>query len=80
LIFVYNDRDTPEDNFFFGLMLQLSASTYIVGTIIKYVQLKLLGVYASETQFFKIMINMTLKHYHEFSRKRIAVTRIICLQ
>uniref|UniRef100_A0A0D9WV13 Uncharacterized protein n=1 Tax=Leersia perrieri TaxID=77586 RepID=A0A0D9WV13_9ORYZ len=35
LIFVYNDSDAPEDNFFFGLMLQLSQSTDIVGTAIK---------------------------------------------
>uniref|UniRef100_A0A0D9WV14 Uncharacterized protein n=1 Tax=Leersia perrieri TaxID=77586 RepID=A0A0D9WV14_9ORYZ len=39
LIFVYNDSDAPEDNFFFGLMLQLSQSTDIVGTAIKCMQL-----------------------------------------
>ncbi|XP_006657411.2 uncharacterized protein LOC102721288 isoform X1 [Oryza brachyantha] len=39
LIFICNDGSAPENNFFLGMMLQLSESTNIVGTIIKCLQL-----------------------------------------
>uniref|UniRef100_A0A0D9WV09 Disease resistance N-terminal domain-containing protein n=1 Tax=Leersia perrieri TaxID=77586 RepID=A0A0D9WV09_9ORYZ len=39
LILVYNDARAPVDNFFLGMMLQLSESTNIVGTTIKCLQL-----------------------------------------
>uniref|UniRef100_A0A0E0LGH5 Uncharacterized protein n=1 Tax=Oryza punctata TaxID=4537 RepID=A0A0E0LGH5_ORYPU len=39
LIFVYNDGSAPVDNFFLGMMLQLSECTNIVGTAIKCLQL-----------------------------------------
>uniref|UniRef100_A0A0E0AFB0 Disease resistance N-terminal domain-containing protein n=2 Tax=Oryza glumipatula TaxID=40148 RepID=A0A0E0AFB0_9ORYZ len=39
VFFVYNDGTAPEDNFFLGMILQLSESTNIVGTIIKCLQL-----------------------------------------
>jgi hypothetical protein len=39
LIFIYNDCSAPEDNFFLGMMLQLSESTNIVGTTIRCLQL-----------------------------------------
>ncbi|XP_006658235.1 uncharacterized protein LOC102720064 [Oryza brachyantha] len=39
VFFVYNDGAAPEDNFFFGMILQLSESTNIVGTIVKCLQL-----------------------------------------
>ncbi|XP_052161159.1 uncharacterized protein LOC127778581 [Oryza glaberrima] len=38
LIFVYNDCSAPENNFFLGMMLQISESTNIIGTIIKCLQ------------------------------------------
>jgi hypothetical protein len=39
LIFVYNDESVPVNNFFLGMMLQLSECTNIVGTAIKCLQL-----------------------------------------
>ncbi|KAL5198530.1 hypothetical protein ABZP36_002042 [Zizania latifolia] len=39
LIFVHKDGSKPEDNFFLGMMLQLTESTNIVGTTIKCLQL-----------------------------------------
>uniref|UniRef100_A0A0E0LGI3 Rx N-terminal domain-containing protein n=1 Tax=Oryza punctata TaxID=4537 RepID=A0A0E0LGI3_ORYPU len=39
LIFVYHDGSAPENNFYLGMILQLSDSTNIIGTTIKCLQL-----------------------------------------
>ena len=39
LVFIKKDRNTLEDNFFLGAMLQISESTDIVGTVVNCLQL-----------------------------------------